>query len=329
MSQYNTLFYENLPIDPSPLVGLIDQRYLQETIQAALALNIFSQLQTAATAACLAARNNWHEETLSRLLKVLKHQGCLESTPAGYRCTPLAAAYLVPDSFFFYGDKFGDPPESGSFAAALIACLRHEPATRTSPEPAWTPDRLRQMGVYALSGYVQNTVRRIDLSTAASLLDLGGGHGFYSIAFAQKHPNLQVTLFDLPVITESAHQLIIDAGLGQRISTLSGNFLHDPIGSNYDAVLCSNILHKDKRDIVLPKVYSALKPGGTLILRCRIADCPDTLSNALSKLYWQVYGGKDIYTADQWQSFVIPYGFTDFTLQGVDDIFGTFIARRA
>ena len=329
MSQFNTLFYENLPIDPSPLVNLIDQRYLQETIQAALAVNLFSQLRTAATAACLASRNNWHEETVSRLLKVLQHQGCLEYTPAGYHCTPLAAAYLVPDSFFFYGDKFGEPPESESFAAALIACLRQEPATRTSPEPSWTPDRLRQMGVYALSGYVQSTVRRIDLSTAASLLDLGGGHGFYSIAFAQRYPSLKVTLFDLPVITESARQLMMDAGLAQRVSLLSGNFLQDSIGGNYDAVLCSNILHKDKRDIVLPKVYSALNPGGALILRCRIADCPDTLSNALSKLYWQVYGGKDIYTADQWRSFVTPYGFTDFTLQGVDDIFATFTARRA
>lgn len=323
-----TPLYQPLPIDPSPLITLMDQGYVQETLQAALTLNMFTKLQTAKTAADLAADESWDQETTSRLLEVLLHTGCLVRSGTAYQASLLAAAYLIPDSFLYYGDKFCEPLETGSYGSDLIRCLRQEPDTRITPEPHWTPERLRQMGAYALSGYIQNTVSRCDLTQAKHLLDLGGGHGFFSIAFAQKYPDLHVTLFDLPVIASMAGEIMNQFNLGERCHTLNGNFLHDPIGGPYDAILCSNILHKDKRDIVLPKVYEALNPGGMLILRCRIADCPANLTTALSKLYWQVRGGKDLYTAEQWQGFVTPYGFSEFTLLGVDDIFATFTARR-
>lgn len=323
-----TPLYQPLPIDPAPLITLMDQWYVQETLQAALTLDIFSKLQTASTAADLAKNENWDQETTIRLLEVLLHTGCLERNGASYQVTSLAAVYLVPDSFLYYGSKFCEPLNAGSFGSDLIRCLRQEPDTRISPEPQWTPERLRQMGAYALAGYIQNTVSRCDLRHVKHLLDLGGGHGFFSIAFAQKYPDLQVALFDLPAIATMAGEIINQFELGHRCNTVGGNFLHDPLGGPYDAVLCSNILHKDKRDIVLPKVYAALNPGGTFILRCRIADCPANLTTALSKLYWQVRGGKDLYTAEQWHDFVTPYGFRDFTLLGVDDIFATFTAQR-
>ena len=320
--------YEPLPIDPAPLITLIDQWYLQETVQASLTLAIFQQLTIPKTANQLVAETDWHLETTVRLLNLLRQLGCLELTLAGYRTTPLAVTYLTPGSFLYYGGKYCEPLEAGSFGADLIRCLRQEPDTHISPEPSWTPDRLKQMGVFALGGFIQQTVKHIDLSQATSLLDLGGGHGFYSIAFAQKYPHLQVTLFDLPVITELAGQFITGFNLNEQIKLLSGNFLQDPLGAGYDAVLCSNILHRDKRDIVLPKVYAALRSGGRLILRCRIADCSDNLSTALSKLYWQVRGGKDLYTLDDWKGFVTKHGFTGFTLHTVDDIFATITAWR-
>ncbi len=320
--------YEPLPIDPAPLITLIDQWYLQETVQASLTLAIFQLLTIPKTANQLVAETDWHPETTIRLLNLLCQLGCLELTAAGYRNTPLAATYLTPASFLYYGGKYCEPLEAGSFGADLIRCLRQEPDTHISPEPSWTPDRLKQMGVFALDGFIQQTVKHIDLSQATRLLDLGGGHGFYSIAFAQKYPHLQVTLFDLPVITELAGQFITEFRLDDQITLLAGNFLLDPIGEGYDTVLCSNILHRDKRDLVLPKVYSALRPGGMLILRCRIADCPDNLSTALSKLYWQVRGGKDLYTLDDWKGFVAKHGFTGFTLHTVDDIFATITAWR-
>ena len=328
MSYPDILFYESLPIDPTPLVNLVDQRYLQEAVQAALAADLFSLVKEPISAAALAQSAGWDEETTIRLLAVLCHLGCVDRAESGYRSTLLASTYLTRDSFFFYGDKFGDQPEAGSFAHSLLKALRREDIAPTTHEPVWTAERLRQMGVYTLTGYIQNTLSRVDLTSAATLLDLGGGHGFYSVAFAQKYPDLHVTLFDLPAVMDGARPFISETKVGHRIAIRSGNFLHDDIGGGYDAILASNVLHKDKRDLVLPKIYSALSPGGTFILRCRIADGPDNLTTALSKLYWQVWGGRDLYTAAQWEGFVTPYGFTGFTLHGVDDMFATFTAKK-
>ena len=328
MQHISVPLYEPLAVSPEPLHTLGDQWCLEEVVQAALALDLFRLLAVPRTAVSLARSEGWHEETAERMLRVLCHLGCLEEKAQGYTASPLGAVYLSPDSFFYYGKNFGEPLGIGSFGADLIRCLRQEPDTVVSPEPSWTPERLRLMGIYNLSGYIQGTVGVCDLKGAASLLDLGGGHGFYSIAFAQKYPHLTVTLYDLPPIAAAAMEIVARFGLEDRIAVRAGNFLHDHIGSGYDAVLCSNVLHKDKRAIVLPKVYEALNPGGTLILRCRIADCPDTLANALSKLYWQVRGGKDLFTLGQWQEFVSEFGFSRFALQDVRGIFATSTAMR-
>lgn len=329
MNLHNLMLYEKLPLDPAPLIDLVDRRYLQEALQVAIELDLFSMLRKARQADDLAAEQGWHVGTTLNLLRLLRFMDYLELTIDGYVCSPLAAAFLCPDSFLFYGAKFGEPTTKNSFGDTLVRTLRQETAPPNTPEPSWTHERLRQMGVHALSGFIQNALNYVTLQSAHRLLDLGGGHGFYSIAFAQKYPQLNVTLFDLPTVTELSKSFIAQFGVADRVSTMSGNFLTDPIGESYDAILCSNVLHKDKRDITLPKIHAALNPGGTFILRCRVADCPDNLETALGKLYWQVRGGRDLYTSAQWEGFVTEYGFTDFTIHGIDGIFATITARRS
>lgn len=98
------------------------------------------------------------------------------------------------------------------------------------------------------------------------LLDLGGGPGFIAIELIKAMPALNGVIFDFPDTTAVAQQNIIQAGLTKRLLVMSGNIVTDPIGSGYDLIWCSSVLHfLPNTSEVLVKIYSALNSGGVLI----------------------------------------------------------------
>ncbi|MHA2366762.1 MAG: methyltransferase [Candidatus Hodarchaeales archaeon] len=115
-----------------------------------------------------------------------------------------------------------------------------------------------------------NIISRIDLSDCKHILDLGGAPGTFAVGFAEKYPNLQITVFDLPDMIPIAQEIVGEYNLANQINFISGNFELDAIGSNYCAVFMSQILSslgsQEVHDL-FKKVYSALKVGGRIILR--------------------------------------------------------------
>lgn len=110
----------------------------------------------------------------------------------------------------------------------------------------------------------------VDLKGVRTLLDLGGGPGSYAIAFAKKEPGLRATVFDLMGVTDIAARHIAEDGLSDRISTLAGNYLYDPIGGPYDLIWVSSIIHMhtpDQNRLLIRKASEALKPRGRVIVR--------------------------------------------------------------
>jgi len=113
--------------------------------------------------------------------------------------------------------------------------------------------------------------RKIDLRGVHDMLDLGGGAGAYSIAFAKRWPKLRPVLFEMPVTARVARKNIKAAGLQDRIRAVSGDFLEDNLGRDrYDAALVSNIVHiygPDKNLETIKKVHCALRSGGRIIIK--------------------------------------------------------------
>jgi len=318
--------YYPLTVDPGGIITITEQGQLYEILQVVLSCKLFERLETSKPAEQLAAEMDWEEETTVRLLNVLVKAGYLEFFQGGYRNTAVTNTFFLPEHFLYLGHRFDDGLLLNSSRSKLLRCLRKDPDTLISKEPKWDHEQLRQIGVNALTGSIQNTVNSCDLTDARYMLDLGGGHGFYSIALAQKYPELKITLFDLPQVIALAHHFIVRFHMEEQINLLSGNFLQDDIQSGYDTVLCSNILHSDKRDIVLAKVKKALRPGGKIILKCRIADCPNTLSNDLNKLFWQVHGGKELFTQAEWRGLLSAHGFYNSKTVNLEGMFATMIA---
>ena len=102
------------------------------------------------------------------------------------------------------------------------------------------------------------------------LLDLGGGPATYAINFAQANPDLAATVFDLPMPLKIARENIDKNGLTDRVDTLAGNFLQDDIGTGYDFIWVSQILHSHDEGqckLIIAKAVAALKGGGTLAIQ--------------------------------------------------------------
>jgi hypothetical protein len=107
----------------------------------------------------------------------------------------------------------------------------------------------------------------LNLTDVRRLLDLGGGPATYAIYFAQANPGLHATVFDLPIPIKIAQENIEKNGLADRVDTLAGNFLQDDIGTGYDFIWVSQILHSHDEGeckLIIAKAVAALKGGGTL-----------------------------------------------------------------
>jgi SAM-dependent methyltransferase len=118
---------------------------------------------------------------------------------------------------------------------------------------------------------------------ARRLLDVGGGHGLYSVRFCRRHPGLTATVFDLPQGLESARRTIAAEQMGDRVGVQEGDFTRDELGGGYDVVLLFNILHSrqpSENVDLLRKVTRALVPGGIVVI---LGQLPDAASSAVSE----------------------------------------------
>lgn len=103
---------------------------------------------------------------------------------------------------------------------------------------------------------------------ACKVLDIAAGHGMYGIALAKSNPRAQVTALDWPNVLKVAAENAGAAGVGERFQTIAGNAFEAELGSGYDYVLLTNILHhfsKATCEKLMKRVHAALKPGGKAV----------------------------------------------------------------
>jgi|UniRef100_A0A7C3YZI4 predicted O-methyltransferase YrrM len=139
----------------------------------------------------------------------------------------------------------------------------------SEPEAEWVREFI--WGMHAIARDLAPRVAAlVDLAGVKRLLDLGGGPATYAIAFAQANPRLRATVFDLPQPIAIAKENIRRHGLNDRIDTLPGNFLEDSIGSGYDFIWISQILHSHTEEqcrLIIDKAVKAVNPGGQVVIQ--------------------------------------------------------------
>ncbi|MEW6200337.1 MAG: methyltransferase [bacterium] len=115
----------------------------------------------------------------------------------------------------------------------------------------------------------EELARKLDLSGIRRALDVGGGPGTYMYAMIRKNPNIRAAIFDLPLPTEIAKEQIRKHKMEGKVDTIVGDFNYDSLGSGYDLVLMSSILHSNSPEQcrrLVRRGADALNPNGMLII---------------------------------------------------------------
>ena len=115
----------------------------------------------------------------------------------------------------------------------------------------------------------QDTLRMASLKDVRNVLDIGGGTGAFLEAVGAAYPDLQMTLFDLPVVVPEASDRFAKAGLADRVQIEAGTFREDPLPHGADAISLIRVLYDHADETVqalLKKVYDALPAGGRLLI---------------------------------------------------------------
>lgn len=130
-------------------------------------------------------------------------------------------------------------------------------------------------------------VEAVDISAFRNMLDVGGGPGTYSHACLRKTPGMRATVFDLPEVIPITKEEAASAGLLDRMDFVEGDMTKDALGSGYDLVLLSNIIHSfgpEMNRLLVKKCFDALIPGGMLIVKDFLLD-PDGKGPAFSLMF--------------------------------------------
>lgn len=110
----------------------------------------------------------------------------------------------------------------------------------------------------------EETLRSVTLKMATHLMDVGGGTGAFLRAVRQEYPDLQLSLFDLPSVVETARPFLE----GAAITPLGGSF-YEALPRGADMITLIRVLydHADETvEMLLRKVFEALPPGGRLLI---------------------------------------------------------------
>jgi len=117
---------------------------------------------------------------------------------------------------------------------------------------------------------VPSTVDAINLNGIKRVLDVGGGPGNYSVAFARKKPDITVTLLDRPHVTPISRRYVDESEVSDRIDYIGGDMLEADFGENYDLVFLGAICHMwspEQNLLLLGKCFDALGSGGQIAIK--------------------------------------------------------------
>ena len=236
-------------------------------------LRIFDRLEGGPAAPAELARSlKLDERALTILLDALAALGLLSKGRDGYLVPPEAREILVKDGKRYRGNILDHRYNLLRRWTDLLNVLEQGGPARIMRSKR-TPEEWREfiLGMVDVAGSsVDAFLDALDLEGRSKLLDLGGGPATYSIALCERHAELRAVIFDLPETTAIADEEIERRGLTGRIGTVSGDYLADPLGEGYDAVLVSNIIHSlsfDETVRLLGKARSAMIPGGLIAVR--------------------------------------------------------------
>ncbi len=322
---------------PDDLTDRIRAFQESRAILTALELDLFTAVGGGAGAAAVAAGIGADARATEMLLNAAAAMGLLVKQDGTFRNTQATARYFVAGSPDNARPALMHIAHLWSRWSNLTDCVRA--GTAVGPQEIadrgqdWTEAFIAAMHRNA-SERAPQVVQAVGTNGIRRMLDVGGGSGAYSIAFAKADPALTSEILDLAAVAPIAQRHIGKAGVSGRVSTRVGDLRSDPLGQGYDLVFVSAICHMlspEENGDLLERCHRALASGGRVVIQDFILE-PDKTSPkwgalfALNMLVGTRAGSS--YSQDEYTRWLDGAGFRDIRRVRLPGPAGLMIASR-
>jgi SAM-dependent methyltransferase len=275
-------------VDIEPLYEIAQGGEKFILLTTAMDLNVFEFYAEPATALEFIDKACTDRKLTEKFLNALVAAGLLTKENLIYGNTPLASTYLMKGKPFYQGNLLGLMSKTRQERwANLGRCLKEGPLQPDKDKKQiFDKSFIIAMAEGAMRGGLHRTVEIVsslpEFAGSKKLLDLGGGHGLYAIAYSQANAELESVVFDLPPVMEATKAYIDEYEMQDKVRAISGDYTQDDWGNGYDIVFASDCLYKPREDLmpVLKKIWDSLNPGGIFISKHWMMDndrtSPDT-----------------------------------------------------
>ena len=320
---------------PEGLNEMIRAFMPSRAVLTALELDVFTAVASGASAEHVAEKIQADPRATEMLLNVLVSLKLLDKKEGRFFNTFAAAR------FFCEGSR--DNARGGLMHTAqlwrrwttLTQCVRAGTSVETAGrEESRVSDFIRAMDRNARER-ADAVVRATGVSGIVCMLDLGGGSGAYSIAFARALPGLRSEILDRSDVVSLTQEYIRTAGLADRIATRAGDMLCDSLGENYDLILASQICHMfspEENRSLFRRACQALGPEGKLVVQDFILE-PDKTAPLFAALFSlnMLVGTRagSSYSEPEYVSWLRDAGFSDVRRVRLPGPVGLMIAAGA
>jgi SAM-dependent methyltransferase len=241
-----------------------------------LRMGIFDKLKSFTSSSALADNLGSHLGNTEVFLNALTTVGLLEKKNGYYRNSPNTQSFLVRGVPYYLGgvmqfvQQMCIDPLSDLQKLVMEGPMPVKKNEDFKNEKFWA-ESTRNSAAWA-AGHLGETIAGIvsqleGFENFEKMLDLGGGHGLFALYLINAHPDMQGVIFDRPAITRVTTDFIRQYGMQKRACVVSGDYLLDDIGSDYDIVWASSTLNFAKLDLdpLISKIFNSLNPGGYFI----------------------------------------------------------------
>ena len=280
---------------PRPIFDTQVALMLARTVMAGTKLGIFEALAPGPlTAVEIAAQCQTDPHATIKLLNALVGAQYLRMKKDGYTLTPLSRKWLLRDSPRSIYDKM-------LFHFTEWEWIEHyEEYVRTG-----IPLKIHAMlsddgwGIYQRAMRAVTRFQTFEVvwrtpmpKNPHAMLDVGGAHGLFSVAFCRRYRQLRAVVLDIPEAVKHAAPMLANEGMGDRVVHRVGNALTDDLGINeWDLIFISQFAHHcdeaTNRDLV-KRAARALRPGGVLAIQdmLRPSSAKEPMLVLLTDLYF-------------------------------------------
>lgn len=295
---------------PAPMLDLFNGLAL-EAAMLAVDLGVFEELsEEPGTTEELATRMEMEEGGLETLLAFLSRAGYVSEQDGSYTITAMTEKWLLERSELSYARYFR------FWQAVLYPFWREhaEAAIRDGKPPQTVYEWLDEkpdlwpiaQDAFELTAELlgDDIASAVTVPDAGDVLDVGGGHGLYSVAICERHPSATATVLDASEMEEIARANVVAAGVEDQIAFKAGDYSSDSFDATYDTALLFNIVHGNDRPTnqqLIENLADVVRPGGQLAILDQFSDearasIANTGSRFLDLTYHVSLGGRTYHT---------------------------------